>query len=120
MIDTSKTPEDVFEESLKSEGCVKILLSYLRNLEEEVQNIHKLALSNNNNQIKYEKQLVYLSDLIEFISDKFENFEKEIQKQEKVNEELQGEVSSLNEKLNCITEQVDQQQQYSRQNCLLI
>ena len=35
-------------------------------------------------------------------------------------EELCDEVSSLNEKLNCITEQVDRQEQYSRQNCLLI
>ena len=35
-------------------------------------------------------------------------------------EELRGEVSSLNEKLNGITEQVDRQEQYSRRICLLI
>ena len=35
MLNTPKTPVDVFEESLKSEDCVKILLSCLRNLEKE-------------------------------------------------------------------------------------
>ena len=35
-------------------------------------------------------------------------------------EELKGEVSSLNEKLNCITEQVDRQEQDSGRNCFLI
>ena len=119
MLDTPKTPGDVFEESLKSEDCVKILLSCLRNLEKEVKDIHKLALSNNN-QIKGEKQLADLSESIKFMSDKFDEFEKERQEQKKVIEELRGEVSSLNEKLNGFTEQVDRQEQYSRRNCLLI
>ena len=35
-------------------------------------------------------------------------------------EELRSEVSSLNEKLNCITKKMDRQEQYSRGNCLLI
>ena len=54
------------------------------------------------------------------MSDKFDEFEKERQEQKKVIEELWGEVRSLNEKLNGITEQVDWQEQYSRQNSLLI
>ena len=54
------------------------------------------------------------------MSDKFDEFEKERQEQENVIEELRGEVSSLNEKLNYITEQVDRQEQYFRQNCLPI
>ena len=116
MLDTPKTP--VFEESLKSEDCVKILLSCLRNLEKEVKDIHKLALSNNDNQIKGEKQLADLSESIKFMSDKFYVFGKERQEQEKVFEELGGGVSSLNEKLNGFTEQGNRQN--SRQNCLLI
>ena len=35
MLDIPKTPGDVFEESLKSEDCTKVLLSCLRNLEKE-------------------------------------------------------------------------------------
>ena len=67
MLDTLKTPGNVFEESLKSEDCVKILLSCLRNLEKEVKDIHKLALSNNDNQIKGKKQLTDLSESIKFV-----------------------------------------------------
>ena len=92
MLDTSKTPRNVFEESLKSEDCVKILLSCLRNLEKEVKDMQKLALSNNNNQIKGEKQLGDLSESIKFMSDKFDEFEKERQEQKKVIQELRGEV----------------------------
>ena len=54
------------------------------------------------------------------MSDKFDEFEKERQEQKMVIEQLKGEVSSLNEKLNGITEQVDRQEKYSRQNCFLI
>ena len=42
------------------------------------------------------------------------------QEQKKVIKELRGEVSSLNEKLNCISKQVHWQKQYSRRNCFLI
>ena len=118
MLNTPKTPVDVFEESLKSEDCVKILLSCLRNLEKEVKDIHKLALSNNSNQIKSEKELADPSESIKFMPDKFDESEKDRHEQKKVIEELRGDVSSLNEKLNGLTEQVDRQEQYSRRNCL--
>ena len=94
MLDTLKTPGNVFEESLRSEDCVKILLRCLWNLEKEVKDIHKLALSNYSNQIKGEKQLVDLSESIKFMSDKIDKFDKERQEQKKVIEELRGEVSS--------------------------
>ena len=55
LLDTPKIPVDVFEESLKSEDCLKNLLKCMRNLEKEVKDIHKLAVSNNSNQIKGEK-----------------------------------------------------------------
>ena len=87
-----------------------------------VKNIYKLAFSNNNNnnQIEGEKQLPNLSGSIKFMSNKFNEFEKGRQKQKKVIEELRSEIFSLNEKLDCITEQVDRQEQYSRRNCLLM
>ena len=53
------------------------MLNCLRNLEREVKDKHKLALSNNNNQIKCERQLVDLSQLVKFMSDNFDEFKKE-------------------------------------------
>ena len=56
------------------------MLSCLINLEKDVRDIHKVALSNNNNnQIKDEKQLTDLSESIKLTSDKFDEFEKERQ-----------------------------------------
>ena len=54
------------------------------------------------------------------MSNTFDKFEKEGQEQKKVIGDLRSEAFSLNEKLGCIMKQVDQQDQYSRWNCLLI
>ena len=59
------------------------------------------------------KQLADPSKSIKFIPNKFEVFAGET-RTEKVIEKLRGEACSLNEKVNCITEKVDQQEQYSR------
>lgn len=65
-----------------------------------------MTFSNNNIQIKAEKQLVNLSELINYISNKFNKFEKERQEKKKVIGELRSEVFSLNEELDSIMEQV--------------
>ena len=72
----------------------------------EVKFIHKVTFSNNNIQIKAEKQLVNLSELINYISNKFNKFEKERQEKKKVIGELRSEVFSLNEELDSVMEQV--------------
>ena len=54
------------------------------------------------------------------MSNKFDEFEKERQEQEKEIKELRSEICFFNEKCNCIMEQEDQQEQYSRQNWFLI
>ena len=63
MLDTPKTPENDSEESLKSDNCVKVLLNCLRNSDKEVEHIHKLVISNNN-QISGEKQSVSVNQQI--------------------------------------------------------
>ena len=79
-----------------------------------------MALSKNNNRIKGKKQLVGLCELIKYMSNKFDEFEKERQEQEKEIKELRSEICFFNEKCNCIMELEDQQEQYSRQNWFLI
>ena len=46
------------------------------------------------------------------------SLKRKVKLKKNVIEELRSDISSLNKKLNCITEQVDQQEQYSRQNCV--
>ena len=79
-----------------------------------------MALSKNNNRIKGKKQLAGLCELIKYMSNKFDEFEKERQEQEKEIKELRSEICFFNEKCNCIMELEDQQEQYSRQNWFLI
>ena len=75
---------------------------------------------NGSNQIKGKKRLADFTVLIKLSSNKFGEFEKERQKQKKLIEEIRDKRFILNEKLDCITEQVDGQEQYSTQNWLLI
>ena len=89
----------------------------LQNLEKEVKIFTSLPFATTTTKLKEKSDL---SESIKFMSEKFDEFEKERQEQKMVIEELRDEVSSLNEKRNSITKQLDRQEQYSRRNFLLI
>ena len=119
-LESPRSPGNVFAESLKSNECVKISMNYLKNLEKEVQELKDLASSNNENQIKGERQLLDLKDAADFISNKFDDFECDRLEKEKNIKDLKEEVTYLRGKVNGITAETDRQEQYSRRNCLLI
>ena len=110
----------MFAESLKSNECVEILLNCLKNLEKEVKELKDLASSNNANQIKGEGQLLDLKDAVDFISNKFDDFERGRLEKEKIIKNLKEEVTYLRGKVDDITAETDRQEQYSSRNCLLI
>ena len=114
------SPGNVFAESLKSNECINILMNCLENLEKEVKQLKDLASSNNTNQIKGERQLVDLKDIVDFISNKFDDFERDRLEKKKIIKELKEEVTYLWGKLADITAETDRQEQYSKRNCLLI
>ena len=109
----------MFAESLKSNECVEILMNCLKNLEKEVKELKDLASSNNANQIKGERQLLDLKEAVDFISNKFDNFERDRLEKEVI-KDLKEEVTSLRGKVDDITAETDRQAQYSRRNSLLI
>ena len=78
------SPGNVFAESLKSNECVEILMNCLKNLEKEVKELKNLASSNNANQIKGERQFLDLKEAVDFISNKFGDFERDRLEKEKV------------------------------------
>ena len=80
-LESQTSPGNVFAESLKSNECVKILMSFLKNLEIEVK---ELKQTNNANQIKGERQLLNLKDVVGFISNKFDDFGRYRLEKEKV------------------------------------
>ena len=112
--------DDVFAESLKSPECIEILFNCLRNVERKTKDIYTLAHSTQDHQIKGEKQLIDLTESINFLSDKFKEYEEDRAKKDKIIEDLKSEVDSLSTKIEKLEKLQDQQEQYSRRNCLLI
>ena len=102
-LDSPTSPGNVFAESLKSNECVEILMNYLKNLEKEVKELKDLALSNNANEIKGKRQLLDLKDAVDFISNKFDDFESDRLEKEKIIKDLKEEVTYLRGKVDDIT-----------------
>ena len=73
---SSFSDHDVFEEGLDSSSCTSILFDYLKNLESKVNKIFANTSTLKENQIKREKKLTNLAERVNFLSEKFHEFEK--------------------------------------------
>ena len=89
-------------------------------MERQTKDIYTLAHSIQDHQIKGEKELVDLTESINFLSDKFKECEEDRSKEDKILEDLKSEVDSLSTKIEKPEKLQDQQEQYSRRNCLLV
>ena len=86
---------DVFEESLDSSSCRSILFDYLKNLESKVNEIFENTNTLKENQIKGEKQLIDLAETVNFVSEKFHEFEADRKLKEEIIKSLRGQVPVL-------------------------
>ena len=68
---------DVFKDSLKSEDCISILKRCMENIEKKMEELCIATKNSKESQIKGELQLVSMSKTINFISEKFDEFEKD-------------------------------------------
>ena len=114
----SEMSVDVFAETLKSPACVEILFNCLRNVEKQMKEIFVLAKPTQEQQIKGERQLSDLHDSVQFISDKFKEYEEDRAKKNEIIQKLQPEVRTSSSKVSKRKKLADQQ--YSRRNCLLV
>ena len=89
------SPGDVFQESLKSPDCMKILFNCLQNLDKQIKQLYILAQSNNEKQIKDEKHLLDLTKIINFMTKKIDDYEKDRAEKEKLIKDLREKLSSL-------------------------
>ena len=71
-------------------------------------------------QIKAEKQLSDLTDSLQLMSDKFDEYEKSRIPNGEPITKLQIQVTEITDKVGNLYVQVDEQEQYARRNCLLI
>ena len=74
---TSDIPDDIFTESLNSPDCIAILFNCLKNLESKTREISVSSKETIASQIKGEKQLPDLTDSVQLISGKFDEYEKD-------------------------------------------
>ena len=120
---SSSSPDSlfhVFQESLKSPDCMKILLNCFKNLDKQVKELFILAQSNNEKHIKGEKQLLDLTKSINFMTRKIDDYEKDRAEKEKLIKDLREELSSLKNEHEQLKSDVEKQEQYSRRNCPLV
>ena len=110
---------DVFAEGLKSEDCVVILFHCVQNLE-KMKEMCAMTEASQANQIKGTQELVEMNKAISHINEIFEEYQKDKKKNEEKINNLEKKVSEMSSKIENLEKSIDDQEQFSRRNCLLI
>ena len=74
----------------------------------------------NDTESKGESQLNSLSEAMDFMTNKFEEYERERQEKDKIIDNMKSDMVNMDEKIEKLERIVDRQEQYSRRNCLLL
>ena len=114
------SPGDVFEESLKSIDCVKILFNCIQNIGKQVKELFLQSQEIKEKEIKGKSDLSELTKAIDLISGKFNNYESEKREKDKTIKDLKSTLSGFNTYVKNVENQLDRQEEYSRRNCILI
>ena len=109
--------DDVFNDDNNFKDLVH---TALKSLEKQIKQIHDLATSTQESQIKGEGQLAELTKSVNLISARFDEYEEDRKRKEEVINSLRKKVCSLSETVGKLEAEIDDQEQYSRRNCLLI
>ena len=80
---------------MDSSSCRSILCDCLKNLESKVNEIFASTNSLKENQVKGEKQITDLAETVNFLSEKFHEFEADRKLKEELIQSLRGQVSVL-------------------------
>ena len=75
---------DVFKDSLKSEDCILILKRYMENIESKMEELCIATKNTKESQIKGELQLLSMNETINFIREKFDEFEKDRREKDEI------------------------------------
>ena len=108
IIQASYISDDIFTESLNSPDCVAILFNCLKNLESKMKEITVSSKETTASQIKDEKQLSDLTNSVQLISDKFDEYEKDRKAKDELIMKLQTQVKELTDKVSNLFVQVDE------------
>ena len=95
-------------------------MNCLQNLEKQIGQIFKILKKTEDRQIKGECQLTDLVKVVDFITQKFDEYEKDQREKDAIIAILQNELKSANMKVEDLEKKIERQEQSSRRNCILI
>ena len=95
-------------------------MNCMQNLEKQVGQIFKMLEKTEDRQIKGECQLTDLAKGVEFITQKFDEYEKDRREKDAIIAALQSELKNSNIKVEDLEKKIERQEQYSRRNCIII
>ena len=97
--DLSCEQSEAGDDTKKSNDCRNILANCFKNIQVKIEELFLMFRKNNETQIKGEKQLEDLIDSVEFMSSKFDEYEKERLEREARIVELESKVVSFSTKV---------------------
>ena len=106
----SVIPDEVFTESLKSPDCVNILFSCIKNVERQITQMFKNTKELKEGQIKGEKHFAELTEAIDFISNKFKEYEKDRKEKEERIKALKECLTNMYKRVDGLSSQVDKRE----------
>ena len=92
----------------------------MQNLEKQIGQIFKVLKKTEDYQIKGECQLTDLAKCVEFITQKFDEYQKDRREKDAMIATLQNELKSTSIKVGDLKKRKETQEQYLRRNCILI
>ena len=82
----------------------------MKDLQAKMVEMFKLAQKTNESQIKGEQQLIDLTKSVKYISEQFDEYEKDRKEKEEIIKNLDGKVNNLNETVAKLVKQADNQE----------
>ena len=109
----SDLPDEVFEDGLASPDCAKIFFNCLKRIESDVKKLFEIQAESKDAQIK-------VTESLQNLSDKLDEIEAENKKKDEKITQLEERVKELEKEKKDIYGNIDEMEQYSRRNCLLL
>ena len=109
----SSLPDEVFSDGLNSPELAKLLVNCLKRIENQVKELFTFYEEARKSQIK-------VAESLEFMLEKFGGLEKEIKKKDEKISQLEKTIENLGEKQKNLLSDIDDLEQYSRRNCLVL
>ena len=92
----------------------------IKNVEKQMHDIHSKKEETKTSQIKGEQHPIDLNKTVNFICERFDEYERDRTEKGKIINELQKNVNDMFATIESLKGCLDRQEQYSRRNCLLI